>query len=68
MLLIFGSGQLGFLEAVNVELVAQEIVGTLVGSIGLIAAVPVTTALAAALATRVSADELPADAGHAHAH
>lgn len=68
VLLIFGSGQLGFLEAVNVELVAQEIVGTLVGSIGLIAAVPVTTALAAALATRVSADELPADAGHAHAH
>ena len=31
-------------------MVAKEIVGTLVGSIGLIAAVPLTTALAALLA------------------
>jgi uncharacterized membrane protein len=31
----------------NAELVAQEIVRTLVGSIGLVASVPVTTALAA---------------------
>ena len=50
VLLLFGSGQLGFLDAVNVELVAQEVVATLVGSIGLIAAVPITTALAARLA------------------
>jgi uncharacterized membrane protein len=34
------------------ELVAQEIVRTLVGSIGLVAAVPVTTALTAFVATR----------------
>ncbi len=47
VLLIFGSGELGFVDAVNVELVAQEVVATLVGSIGLIAAVPITTALAA---------------------
>ena len=50
VLLLFGSGELGFVDAVNVELVAQEVVGTLVGSIGLIAAVPITTALAAKLA------------------
>ena len=35
---------------VNLELVAKEVVSTLVGSIGLIAAVPITTVLAAALA------------------
>jgi uncharacterized membrane protein len=68
VLLIFGSGGIGFVDAVNLELVAQEVVGTLVGSIGLIAAVPITTALAALLATRVPAEELPADAAHAHAH
>jgi uncharacterized membrane protein len=68
VLLIFGSGGIGFFDAVNVELVAQEVVGTLVGSIGLVAAVPITTALAATLATHVPADELAADAAHAHAH
>ena len=35
------------------EIVAQEIVQTLVGSLGLIAAVPITTGLAAALVTRM---------------
>jgi uncharacterized membrane protein len=35
---------------VNFEIVAKEIVATLVGSIGLVAAVPITTALAAVLA------------------
>jgi uncharacterized membrane protein len=50
ILLIFSSAELGFTDAANLELVAKEIVATLVGSIGLIAAVPVTTALAALLA------------------
>ena len=50
VLLIFSSGEIGLMDAVNTELIAKEIVGTLVGSIGLIAAVPVTTALAALLA------------------
>ena len=68
VLLIFGSGGIGFLDAINVELVAQEVVGTLVGSIGLIAAVPITTAIAALLATRVAAEDLPAGAAQAHAH
>ncbi|MEJ7875361.1 MAG: YibE/F family protein [Solirubrobacterales bacterium] len=67
VLLIFGSGEIGALEAINVELVAQEIVATLVGSIGLIAAVPVTTALAAVMATRIAPEDLPADA-HMHSH
>jgi uncharacterized membrane protein len=66
VLLIFGSGGLGFIDAVNVELVAQQIVGTLVGSIGLIAAVPITTAIASALALGTSADRLPPEPIHAH--
>ena len=52
VLLIFSSGELGVLDAVNVELVAKEVVAMLVGSIGLIAAVPITTALAALLSRR----------------
>jgi uncharacterized membrane protein len=50
---------------VNNEAVATEIVATLVGSIGLVCAVPITTALAALLAVRV---EPPRDAAPVHAH
>jgi uncharacterized membrane protein len=64
VLLLFGSGELGFVDAVNVELVAQEVVATLVGSIGLIAAVPVTTALAAKLAP--ASGEAGDEHGHHH--
>jgi uncharacterized membrane protein len=39
----------------------------LVGSIGLVAAVPVTTALAAVLAARLPPSDLRAEA-HGHAH
>jgi uncharacterized membrane protein len=45
--------------------VAKEVVAMLVGSIGLIAAVPVTTALAASLAVQRPPSHA-ADAGHAH--
>jgi uncharacterized membrane protein len=47
------------------EIVAKEIVATLVGSIGLLAAVPITTALAAALALGEAPERLP---GEAHPH
>ena len=50
VLLIFSQADLGLGEALNLEVVAKEVVATLVGSIGLIAAVPITTALAALLA------------------
>jgi uncharacterized membrane protein len=50
VLLIFSSADIGLGEALNLEIVAKEVVATLVGSIGLIAAVPLTTALAAVLA------------------
>jgi uncharacterized membrane protein len=67
ILLIFSSGELPFFEAVNLELVAKEIVATLIGSIGLIAAVPITTTLAALLAIREPPERLAA-ATEAHAH
>jgi uncharacterized membrane protein len=56
VLLIFSSGEIGLIDALNTELIAKEVVGTLVGSIGLIAAVPVTTALAALLARDAAAE------------
>ena len=49
ILLLFSAADLGVGEAANLEVVAKEIVATLVGSIGLIAAVPITTGLAALL-------------------
>jgi uncharacterized membrane protein len=58
VLLIFSLGGTSFSDALNTEAVAAQIVATLVGSIGLIAAVPVTTALAALLATNLAAHDL----------
>jgi uncharacterized membrane protein len=47
-------------DVLSGEIVAQEIVQTLVGSLGLIAAVPVTTWLAAAVVTRMVPGQAPA--------
>jgi uncharacterized membrane protein len=65
VLLVFADQGMGFADAVTREVVAKEVVATLVGSIGLVAAVPFTTALAALLATRLPAGALP-QAAHAH--
>jgi uncharacterized membrane protein len=67
VLLIFNVGGTSFTDAVNGEAVADEVIAALVGSIGLIASMPITTALAALLAPRMSDKQL-AHAGHAHAH
>jgi len=67
LLLIFSSSSLGFSDALNLELIAKEVVATLVGSIGLIAAVPITTALAAFLARRIPAEQLAGEE-HGHSH
>jgi uncharacterized membrane protein len=67
VLLIFSSADIGLGDALGLEVVAKEVVATLVGSIGLIAAVPVTTALAALLALREPPQRLAAgEHGHAH--
>jgi uncharacterized membrane protein len=66
VLLIFAIGGTSFTDAINGEAVAEEVVAALVGSIGLIASMPITTALASLLAPRMSDRQL-AEA-HAHAH
>ena len=68
VLLIFSIGGTTFTDAINSEAVAEEVVATLVGSIGLIASMPITTALAALLALRLGGRALAAEADHAHAH
>ncbi|WP_233549587.1 YibE/F family protein [Cellulomonas rhizosphaerae] len=45
---------------------AQEIIRTLAGSIGLILAIPLTTAIAVSVATRATTRQLTAQGGHAH--
>lgn len=68
VLLIFSIGDTPFVDAVNLEAVAEQVVAMLVGSIGLIAAVPVTTALAAGLATQVSRERLAREQHLGHVH
>lgn len=60
LLLLFSIANSSMGSVANSELVAEEIVRTLVGSIGLVASVPVTTALAALV---VSADRPGSPAG-----
>ena len=50
MLLMFSLGQGDYGYVVNFSFIAEEIVRTLVGSLGLVAAVPLTTAIATGLA------------------
>ncbi|MGP4019960.1 YibE/F family protein [Saccharopolyspora sp. 5N708] len=52
MLLAYTLSGRTFGQIVSSQAVAQEVVRTLVGSIGLVAAVPITTAIAAAVASR----------------
>jgi uncharacterized membrane protein len=68
VLLIFSVGHTSFADAVNGEAVADEVIAALVGSVGLIASMPITTALAALLAPRMSDRQLEAADAHGHAH
>jgi hypothetical protein len=54
LLLIYRQSGLGFGAVVTTETVAVEIVQTLVGSIGLVASVPITTALACWVITQTA--------------
>jgi uncharacterized membrane protein len=65
VLLIFSAADLSVSDVVNLEIVAKEIVAMLVGSIGLIAAVPLTTGLAALLAVGEAPEQIPEEA-HSH--
>ncbi len=61
LLLLFNNAAKPFAEIVNYEIIADEVVRTLVGSIGLILAVPITTLLAS-----LFADKLNNKKSHAH--
>ena len=52
LLILFGVSQRTLGSIVNTEVVAEEVVRTLVGSIGLVASVPITTGLAAVVVTK----------------
>lgn len=71
LLILFVSGDEPWSRVINREIVAEEVVRTLVGSIGLIAAVPITTLIASLLAARSpvrppAAEDAPV--GHVHHH
>jgi uncharacterized membrane protein len=66
-LLILTASDIGLGQGINFEIVSQEIVATLVGSIGLIAAVPLTTSLTSLLAVRTPPEQLGSEEP-AHAH
>lgn len=50
MLLLFSFSNVDFRMAINLEFIAEEVVRTMVGSLGLFASVPITTAMAALIA------------------
>jgi uncharacterized membrane protein len=74
MLLMFSLGRGNYGTFVNFEFVAEEIVRTIVGSLGLIAAVPLTTAIATLFALRSEALGKwsrylgPEESGVSHSH
>lgn len=69
LLVVFSTGTRPVGEILTSEVVAVEIVKTLVGSLGLILAVPATTVIAATIAARRSPEEVAASrARHGHAH
>jgi uncharacterized membrane protein len=68
LLLFFAQGDQPVGRLVTGELVAVEIVRMLVGSIGLVLSVPVTTRLAAVVLSRTDEDDLDDDDGHGHFH
>ena len=57
VLILLVESKQGFTDVVNGEVLAVEVVRTLVGSIGLVASVPITTALAALVLTRTAAED-----------
>lgn len=66
LLLLFLDDQSSFSQIINYENVAEEIVRTLIGSIGLVLAVPITTLLACFFLNKVTTDESPHTHGHFH--
>jgi uncharacterized membrane protein len=66
LLLLLQGANAPLADALNSQAIAEPIIATLVGSIALLAAVPLTTAIASLLVARMPAASL--GEGHAHAH
>jgi uncharacterized membrane protein len=66
LLLVLRASGVAATDALNAQDIAEPIVATLVGCIGLVAAVPLTTTLAAILIARIPAADIPDGHGHAH--
>jgi uncharacterized membrane protein len=65
LLLVLTMANVSTVDVLNGQSIAEPIVATIVGCLGLIAAVPITTALSATLVSRLPLDAVPE---HAHAH
>lgn len=68
LFILLNVGEVPMARAFNLELVANEVVHTLVGSIGLILAVPITTLLAAWWFRGARLPLKPGELQHAHQH
>ena len=69
ILLVFSIGGTSFTDAINGDAVAEQVIATLVGSIGLIASMPITTALGSLLTPRMTDRQLAiVDLQAAHGH
>ncbi|MEX0916993.1 MAG: YibE/F family protein [Candidatus Paceibacterota bacterium] len=69
LLLLFSLSETSMLTIVNREIFATEIVRALVGSIGLVLTVPITTLLAVLILDRFSDEELSEEeSSHTHSH
>jgi uncharacterized membrane protein len=66
LILVLREAHVGAVDALNGQIVAEPVIATLVGAIALVAAVPLTTGLAALLVARVPAAALQGHHGHAH--
>jgi uncharacterized membrane protein len=66
LLLVMRSSGVPFGDAVNTQDVAEPIVATAIGCIGLIAAVPIATGLASQLIARLPVEALGGSSGHGH--
>jgi uncharacterized membrane protein len=66
LILVLRDAHVGATDAINGQIVAEPVIATLVGATALIAAVPITTALAALLVARVPAGAIVAAHGHPH--
>ena len=67
LLLVLRTTGVALPDALNTQDIAEPIIATLVGSMALLVSVPLTTALAAALVSRVPAGALP-KSHHTHGH